>query len=183
MAGICCGVVGEGETTTLSPIDPTSRPSRRRRLDPVPLRYIADMAVSPPEGARKIQKRDICDTPVRSRESISAVENSDEVIVPVNSKTTGLENEIIKDCPKFGVTSVCGRRRDMEDAVSVHPTFCQEQQDLNQTGRGSHFFGVFDGHGCSHVNTRIRRFYIIIPFPWFSTRSGSYFGVNFYFYR
>ncbi|CAN6320539.1 unnamed protein product [Urochloa humidicola] len=45
--------------------------------------------------------------------------------------------------PKYGVTSVCGRRRDMEDAVTARPGFI----------RGHHFFGVFDGHGCSHVAT------------------------------
>ncbi|CAN6307155.1 unnamed protein product [Urochloa humidicola] len=45
--------------------------------------------------------------------------------------------------PWYGVTSVCGRRRDMEDAVTARPGFIQ----------GHHFFGVFDGHGCSHVAT------------------------------
>nr|CAB3496377.1 unnamed protein product [Digitaria exilis] len=45
--------------------------------------------------------------------------------------------------PRFGVTSVCGRRRDMEDAVTTRPDFIH----------GHHFFGVFDGHGCSHVAT------------------------------
>jgi len=45
--------------------------------------------------------------------------------------------------PRYGVTSVCGRRRDMEDAVTTRPGFIQ----------GHHFFGVFDGHGCSHVAT------------------------------
>lgn len=32
----------------------------------------------------------------------------------------------------------------MEDAVAIHPSFCQDTADL-------HFFGVYDGHGCSHV--------------------------------
>ena len=50
--------------------------------------------------------------------------------------------------PKFGVTSVCGRRRDMEDAVAIHPSFCRKDQE---TTTGLHFFGVYDGHGCSHV--------------------------------
>nr|ACR34958.1 unknown [Zea mays] len=45
--------------------------------------------------------------------------------------------------PRYGVTSVCGRRRDMEDAVTARPEFIN----------GHHFFGVFDGHGCSHVAT------------------------------
>ncbi|CAN6337404.1 unnamed protein product [Urochloa humidicola] len=49
--------------------------------------------------------------------------------------------------PRYGVTSVCGLRREMEDAVSIRPDFLHG-------GGGSgkhHFFGVFDGHGCCHV--------------------------------
>ncbi|KAK3135388.1 hypothetical protein QOZ80_5BG0418300 [Eleusine coracana subsp. coracana] len=46
--------------------------------------------------------------------------------------------------PRYGVTSVCGPRREMEDTVSIRPDFL--------LGNGKHhFFGVFDGHGCSHV--------------------------------
>ncbi|VFQ98732.1 unnamed protein product [Cuscuta campestris] len=45
--------------------------------------------------------------------------------------------------PKFGV---CGRRRDMEDAVAVHPWFCRENRNE------LHYFAVYDGHGCSHVS-------------------------------
>jgi protein phosphatase 2C len=53
--------------------------------------------------------------------------------------------------PRYGVTSVCGRRREMEDTVSVRPDF------VPGTSK-QHFFGVFDGHGCSHVrHTRTRR--------------------------
>nr|CAB3474795.1 unnamed protein product [Digitaria exilis] len=49
--------------------------------------------------------------------------------------------------PRYGVTSVCGRRREMEDAVSIRPDF------LPGAASKHHFFGVFDGHGCSHVAT------------------------------
>jgi protein phosphatase 2C len=49
-------------------------------------------------------------------------------------------------CPRYGVSSVCGRRREMEDAVSVRPDFL-----TGSSSSRSHFFGVFDGHGCSHV--------------------------------
>ncbi|CAO2182367.1 unnamed protein product [Urochloa humidicola] len=48
--------------------------------------------------------------------------------------------------PRYGVTSVCGRRREMEDAVSIRPDFLPGATK-------HHFFGVFDGHGCSHVAT------------------------------
>ncbi|PAN50413.1 hypothetical protein PAHAL_9G518100 [Panicum hallii] len=53
------------------------------------------------------------------------------------------EDDVRGPAPRYGVTSVCGRRRDMEDAVTTRPGFIN----------GHHFFGVFDGHGCSHVAT------------------------------
>ncbi|KAI3733076.1 hypothetical protein L1987_64293 [Smallanthus sonchifolius] len=55
--------------------------------------------------------------------------------------------------PKFGFASVCGRRRDMEDAVAVQPSFLT--RDDNQTS-SLHYFAVYDGHGCSHVATRCK---------------------------
>ncbi|KAK7305782.1 hypothetical protein VNO77_43693 [Canavalia gladiata] len=145
MAGICCGVVGEGETP--APIEPSSRPSRRRSLDLLPLKYIADMAVPSLEGSRKRPKLDLaprdCKNAVQNcQESKTGNKVDDEVVSETKSVTeAGLE---IEECPKFGVTSVCGRRRDMEDSVSVRPSFSRE---------GFHYFGVFDGHGCSHVAT------------------------------
>lgn len=55
--------------------------------------------------------------------------------------------------PKFGFASVCGRRRDMEDAVAIHPSFCQMEQ--GNSGK-LHYFAVYDGHGCSHVATKCK---------------------------
>ncbi|MGI4370285.1 PP2C family serine/threonine-protein phosphatase, partial [Klebsiella pneumoniae] len=55
--------------------------------------------------------------------------------------------------PKFGMASICGRRRDMEDAVAVHPFFCRREHD---SADELHYFGVYDGHGGSHVcNSKI----------------------------
>ncbi|XP_048539431.1 probable protein phosphatase 2C 9 [Triticum urartu] len=48
--------------------------------------------------------------------------------------------------PMAASASVRSRRREMEDTVSIRPGF------LHDSGK-SHFFGVFDGHGCSHVAT------------------------------
>lgn len=49
----------------------------------------------------------------------------------------------------------------MEDAVSVHPSFCLENRDEDQ--KGFHFFAVFDGHGCSHVASMCKeRLYEIV---------------------
>ncbi|KAL6520112.1 hypothetical protein OROHE_017255 [Orobanche hederae] len=53
--------------------------------------------------------------------------------------------------PKFGLTSVCGRKRDMEDAVPIHPSLCGRSPNFPV---GFHFFRVYNGHGCSHVATK-----------------------------
>lgn len=70
-------------------------------------------------------------------------------------------------CPPHGIVSLCGRRREMEDAVVAKPTFmelaCEVVGGCNSNGSGSsraaistsqtplHFFGVYDGHGGSQV--------------------------------
>nr|CAD1840650.1 unnamed protein product [Ananas comosus var. bracteatus] len=54
-----------------------------------------------------------------------------------------IEEERAHEGSRFGMISVCGRRREMEDAVSIRPDFVR--------GGRFDFFGVFDGHGCSHV--------------------------------
>ncbi|BAT85999.1 Protein phosphatase 2C 37 [Vigna angularis] len=154
MAGICCRVVGEGDTPT--PLEPTSRPSTRRTMDMVPLKYIADMAV--PDSSRKRPKLDLNDTDNQlqtDRESSGTKvmkkdsqflnnEQDEDDVSDTKSLTDEDDDSEDEECPKYGVTSVCGRRRDMEDSVSLRPFFSLE---------GFHYFGVFDGHGCSHVAT------------------------------
>ncbi|KAE9596158.1 putative protein-serine/threonine phosphatase [Lupinus albus] len=172
MAGICCGVV-EGETA--APIASSSL--RRRSSDLFPLKYIADMAVPSSEGSSwKRQKlesypqlREYANT-VQNCKSNLTIDNNEEQNkeskghnqVAIVSEIPTLENQVeVEECPKYGVTSVCGRRRDMEDAVSVHPSFCSqnsntENQNQIQDEKRFHFFGVYDGHGCSHVATMCR---------------------------
>ena len=65
-----------------------------------------------------------------------------------HSITNSSKSESVKleeESPKFGMTSVRGRKRDMEDAISIHASF---------TTKNTSFFGVFDGHGCSHVRAK-----------------------------
>lgn len=158
MAGICCGVVGETETA--APIvEPSSRPSRRRRLELRPFKVVAESAVQPPsENGPKRQKIDLFPLPCeplvvenrKSREDMCKgsvnIEKTPESNEVLDSKhkdvSASSDRKLVEESPKYGMTSVCGRRRDMEDAVSIQPTFT--------TGKSS-FFGVFDGHGCSHV--------------------------------
>lgn len=102
-------------------------------------------------------------SPSLSRDCDNAVENCatdiEKALVfltPDNAKSESHEKQnssvvdspvLLRLYPKFGVASVCGRRRDMEDAVAIHPRFCRHQQSSAEF----HYFGVYDGHGCSHV--------------------------------
>ncbi|CAL5190021.1 unnamed protein product [Lathyrus oleraceus] len=155
MAEICCGVVGAGETPTPN-IEPNSRPSRRRSLDFLPLKYLADVAIPTENISRKRQKLDLVVSLPPPRECENTVDTV-EVAVANCVNVSELENEVVvaEECPKYGITSVCGRRRDMEDAVSVHPSFCKEKNEQNK--KPFHFFGVYDGHGCSHVATMCKQ--------------------------
>lgn len=143
MAGICCGVVGETEPA--APVDSTTRASLRRRLDLLPSIKI----VAPPlESCRKRQKRETVLLPNLDLES--NVRSDKKQKVTNSNSGTEAESCFFSDVPKIGTTSVCGRRRDMEDAVSVHPSFIQKNSE------NLHFYGVFDGHGCSHVAEKCR---------------------------
>nr|DAD19205.1 TPA_asm: hypothetical protein HUJ06_020668 [Nelumbo nucifera] len=51
----------------------------------------------------------------------------------------------ILPCLSHGSASVCGRRREMEDAVTVVPGFLNEETGLYD------FFAVYDGHGGARV--------------------------------
>ncbi|KAH8497035.1 hypothetical protein H0E87_019658 [Populus deltoides] len=152
MVGICCGVAGERETA--APVEPSSRASRRTRLELRPLKLVTDVAVPPSSTLditpAKRQKMELLPIPL-SRDCGNAVENcktieenkNHSISNPSKSESVKLEEE----ASKFGMTSVRGRRRDMEDAVSIHTSF---------TTKNTSFFGVFDGHGCSHVAMRCR---------------------------
>ncbi|XP_061976791.1 protein phosphatase 2C 37-like [Populus nigra] len=152
MVGICCGVAGERETA--APVEPSSRASRRTRLELRQLKFVTEVAVPPSSTLditpAKRQKMELLPIPL-SRDCGNAVENcktieenkNHSISNPSKSESVKLEEE----ASKFGMTSVRGRRRDMEDAVSIHTSF---------TTKNTSFFGVFDGHGCSHVAMRCR---------------------------
>ncbi|KAL8235191.1 hypothetical protein R6Q59_021291 [Mikania micrantha] len=137
MAGMCCGVVGETEIQ--STVEPSGgRQARRRQMEIHQLKFLAsDVVAPPPESGKKRRRLESLVQPcVKKRVGCSSVTNpcissSDPVIKTVDDEVES----------RFGVTTVCGRRRDMEDAVAVKPSF---NRDLN-------FYGVYDGHGISHV--------------------------------
>lgn len=50
------------------------------------------------------------------------------------------EPPVTETIPRYGFTSVCGRRREMEDAVAIQPSF-------SSRNNSQHYFVVYDGHG------------------------------------
>ncbi|CAK7331426.1 unnamed protein product [Dovyalis caffra] len=185
MAEICCGVVSENEASS-TPSEPTSRAARRRRMEIRRFKFVTGVASTEAEademGTHKKQKLQVFgggSSPF-SRDCQNAVENcfsdshgtngkkplengkSSELLIsrqyslnltqtPSTLLTPSIDLEMF---PKFGVASVCGRRRDMEDAVAIHPSFFRKDHD--ETTTELHYFGVFDGHGCSHVAVKCK---------------------------
>ncbi|XP_009773017.1 putative protein phosphatase 2C 24 [Nicotiana tabacum] len=164
MAEVCSGVVTETEASP--PCESRSQTASRRRMELRKVKFIA--GVTPPETENEIIKRPklklystsvsrFCDNAVHN----SSTDDEDQVklgapptivlapiLSPLNNLTLLVQSVV---SPKFGFTSVCGRRRDMEDAVAIHPSFCQMKQE--NSGE-LHYFAVYDGHGCSHVATK-----------------------------
>ncbi|KAJ6432613.1 hypothetical protein OIU84_019784 [Salix udensis] len=124
------------------------------RLELQPLKSVTDVAV-PPSSTLDItpanrQKVELFPIPLSldcgNAEGIcKTIEDNENHSISNSSKSESVKLE--EEAPKFGMTSVRGRRRDMEDAVSIQSSFTTENTS---------FFGVFDGHGCSHVAMKCR---------------------------
>ncbi|KAM7522342.1 hypothetical protein LguiA_012244 [Lonicera macranthoides] len=134
MAEICSSGVVVSETDSSKRCETISRAARRRRME------IRRMKVVSPETDKRRKLQMFAEAAAFSEEC----ESSD-------GKRASSESPDL--CPNYGLTSVCGRRRDMEDAVAVHPSFCAR---ANEQIADLHYFGVYDGHGCSHVAMKCR---------------------------
>ncbi|KAJ8554322.1 hypothetical protein K7X08_025000 [Anisodus acutangulus] len=69
----------------------------------------------------------------------------DQVQLGTSSEVIKNVSESLVTCKSHGVISLIGRRREMEDAVTVKPVF------LSKGNRKYDYFGVYDGHGGSRV--------------------------------
>ncbi|XVF68844.1 hypothetical protein PTKIN_Ptkin11bG0033600 [Pterospermum kingtungense] len=175
MAEICCGVVNEGEVSA-APCESSSRAARRRRMEIRRIKFVDVAPSSEAENGQKRQKLQVYAASIsldcESGEDNSASEEDvkKQTIIKVKNGRSKAKGTMVKShssssllvpvigtelYPKFGVASVCGRRRDMEDAVAVHPLF-DRQGSQDFAAIGFHYFGVFDGHGCSHVAMRCK---------------------------
>lgn len=150
MAEICCGVVSENEAET------NSQAARRKRMELRRVKYVSlesetsvkqpRLSISPASFSRDCNRDDNGGgggDVVKATPLVATIFRSSSSAVFVDAETP----------PKYGVASVCGRRRDMEDAVAIHPSFLTKE---NNQSSNLHYFGVYDGHGCSHVATRCK---------------------------
>lgn len=114
-----------------------ARAIRRRKLELYRAKYVA--------GGGKKRRRVHMFSGGEREEKVENEELSEKM---ERNLVVEKESVVFDECPKFGHSSICGRRRDMEDFVAIHPSFCS-----NDKGDSSefHYFGVYDGHGCSHV--------------------------------
>lgn len=161
MAEACFGVAKENDSMK------NSREAGRRRLEMRQINVAAGEGGSSSSESDSGAKRCRCELVPNSLEVAEDVEDGgdgerkDDVTndqhtseAPNASGSASAPGGSVPEAsgnPKFGAASVCGRRRDMEDAVAIHPSLMKDDH-----GGGFHFFAVFDGHGCSHVATKCK---------------------------
>lgn len=101
----------------------------------------------------------------RSDESDDLKSSESFLEVPQQKKIRKAESQYLlelNNIPLWGFTSICGRRPEMEDALSVVPRCLQAPKveilsksngmNYNSLSRSTaHFYGVYDGHGGCQV--------------------------------
>lgn len=124
------------------------------------------------------QEKSLCDVELVPRIEVSRNPRNDAVAESSGSKSSKTDAQSEKglsgrggrsifevDCvPLWGLTSVCGRRPEMEDAVATLPRFLKIPIEMLTSDHGvdgvttclshvtGHFFGVYDGHGGAQVH-------------------------------
>lgn len=80
-----------------------------------------------------------------------------------SSSSPGLEaaGRAVSAPPVYGVVSMSGRARDMEDAVTARTEF------FRLGSNSLHFFAVYDGHGGPHVTAKHCSLFLFLRFQYF----------------
>ncbi|KAF5797211.1 putative protein-serine/threonine phosphatase [Helianthus annuus] len=177
MAEICCGVVSDNEASSVVAAcesnSQAAATTRRKRMEIHRVNFATGiepdnnnnngvkqprLSISPASFSRggcTSVTRPNCNCSELTHKQDDEGRDADAAVVVKHTHTPPLVAAILRPLgsavPKFGVASVCGRRRDMEDAVAIHPSFLTTDQNCYL-----HYFGVYDGHGCSHVATRCK---------------------------
>lgn len=140
-ARFCCS--GQMYKCSLPPEENKQRAARRRRMEIRRFKLIAN-ASSGVINVKRLKMSSSVDVAGHGHEEATecrdtvAVGSLPSLLLEVGGKGDEL-------CPEHGVVSICGRRREMEDAVAVMPAFMTGNDGVY------HFFGVYDGHGGSQA--------------------------------
>ncbi|KAF2311806.1 hypothetical protein GH714_026815 [Hevea brasiliensis] len=126
---------------------------RRRRIEMRRLASTSEDGTTPPVSESHVESSSC--VAKRKRIRTAETEGSPEACLPVSSEDNEESEAVNKPLtghslgePTFGTMSVAGRSREMEDAIAACTSLCRPE--INGR-RPVHFFGVYDGHGGSHV--------------------------------
>ncbi|KAL9283965.1 putative protein phosphatase 2C 78 [Arabidopsis thaliana] len=116
-------VVKKATTTTRRRERSSSQAARRRRMEIRRFKFVSGEQ-EPVFVDGDLQRRRRRESTVAASTSTVFYETAKEVVVLCESlSSTVVALPDPEAYPKYGVASVCGRRREMEDAVAVHPFF------------------------------------------------------------
>ncbi|KAG8056423.1 hypothetical protein GUJ93_ZPchr0002g26494 [Zizania palustris] len=85
----------------------------------------------------------------------------EDAVATRKRRVSGGKAGVVVVAKRHGAASVAGRRGEMEDAVSLREAFAAPvagvEMEVLGVGSRCDFYGVFDGHGCSHVADACRQ--------------------------
>lgn len=156
MVEICCEVLRDNEKSPTIFTDPNSKSSRSK----MEIQNINMVPGSSSEEKHEIDEERQKLEPIGTSSFVSGEDDTNSV-TSYASEHEKVSHEVeVSDVhllipiqapypvPLFGFSSISGRRAVMEDAVTIRTSFCHQFPDLTPN---LHYFGVYDGHGCSHV--------------------------------
>lgn len=121
--------------------------TRRRRLNERRLKSSPDL----PENFN-VFAADYRHYKKKKPENSTVTDTDDQVQLATSSEVKKVRESLVTCC-SHGSISLIGRRREMEDAVAIYPSFFSEG-----SSRKYDYFGVYDGHGGSRVAHACRDF-------------------------
>ncbi|KAL6960281.1 protein-serine,threonine phosphatase [Sarracenia purpurea var. burkii] len=126
------------------------RERRRRRIE---MRRLAAISVAGSSFPADADSGDNCTEGITDPAWSPASSGEDAEVLSDSPSDTAILTPAIDSVPVFGTMSVAGRSRDMEDTICVRTSLCRPEINL---WRPVHFFGVYDGHGGTHVASLCR---------------------------
>nr|XP_015877991.2 probable protein phosphatase 2C 75 isoform X1 [Ziziphus jujuba var. spinosa] len=130
------------------------RQRRRRRIE---MRRLAALsaASSPPSDSQGLRENSEESQSESEEKRIRTAERKYFSTSHISTSANGAEQSVEAPArePVFGMMSVSGRSRDMEDAVTTRTWLCRPAICRR---RPVHFFAVYDGHGGPHVAAMCR---------------------------